>query len=66
VTSDSIAAWVAGRLCARLLILVKAPGVGSAAQAVDGYFASARPAGLSISIISADRIDDLKRALNRE
>lgn len=42
VTSDSIAAWVAGRLGARRLVLVK-PVVGEMAALVDRYFDRALP-----------------------
>jgi 5-(aminomethyl)-3-furanmethanol phosphate kinase len=62
VTSDSIAAWVAGCLGARQLVLVKPPGVQSA-DAVDPYFARALPSGIEVSIVAADRIDALRAVL---
>jgi aspartokinase-like uncharacterized kinase len=58
VTSDSIAAWVAGALGARRLVLVKPPGA-SGDGAVDPYFARVLPAHISAEVISADRIGDL-------
>jgi probable H4MPT-linked C1 transfer pathway protein len=58
VTSDSIAAWVAGALGARRLVLVKPPGA-SGDDAVDAYFARVLPAHIAAEIISADQIGDL-------
>jgi len=55
VTSDSIAAWIAGQLGARRLILVKPPGVDSS-DSVDPYFARARPPGVEPIVVAADRI----------
>jgi probable H4MPT-linked C1 transfer pathway protein len=49
VTSDSIAAWVAGALGARRLLLIK-PAGASGSSAVDRYFARALPPGLEWSI----------------
>ncbi|HLG59906.1 MAG TPA: hydantoinase/oxoprolinase family protein [Vicinamibacterales bacterium] len=61
VTSDSIAAWVAGKLGARQLVLVKPPhAVG---ELVDAYFTHAVPAGMTPLVIAADRIDSLPSAL---
>jgi len=69
VTSDSIAAWVAGAIGAQRLVLVKPPGatVGSGLESVDlvdGYFARAR-ANLSVELIAADAIDTLPHAMRR-
>lgn len=51
VTSDSIAAWVAGRLAAdRLLLLKSGPGRCD----VDPYFRTALPEGLPWDIITPD------------
>jgi aspartokinase-like uncharacterized kinase len=62
VTSDSIAAWVAGMVGARRLVLVKPPGVS--ANAVDPYFHRAIPAGFpSHLIVPADQTDALRRSL---
>jgi len=65
VTSDSIAAWVAGRVGAQRLILVKPRGVDPSTAAVDPYFARALPAGVSSLIVAVDRIDALRAALNQ-
>jgi probable H4MPT-linked C1 transfer pathway protein len=58
VTSDSIAAWVAGALGAARLVLVKPPGA-SGDGVVDSYFARALPAHVAAEVISADRIEEL-------
>src|SRR3954469_2758433 len=63
VTSDSIAAFVAGALDARRLILIKSDV--DAADPVDPYFFSAMPMGLPYSILSADRIEELGQELSR-
>ena len=65
VTSDSIAAWVAGRLGARRLILVKPPGVERPDESVDPYFARALPADVEATIVAADRIEAIRSALSR-
>ena len=62
VTSDSIAAWVAGALGASRLVLVKP--VGAAVHGlVDPYFSHALPADLTPTIVAADRLDALSAAL---
>ena len=62
VTSDSIAAWVAGEVGARRLVLVKPPGAGD--QAVDPYFHRALPPEMaSPHVVAADQIDALRRSL---
>jgi len=53
VTSDSIAAWVAGELGAARLLLVKPPGA-SGADLVDGYFERALPASVAHDCLAAD------------
>jgi 5-(aminomethyl)-3-furanmethanol phosphate kinase len=64
VTSDSIAAWVAGELGARRLVLIKPPGaVPGAADLVDAHFARSIPSGLEVVIHAADQKDDVGRAL---
>jgi aspartokinase-like uncharacterized kinase len=55
VTSDSIAAWVAGELSAQLLVLVKPPGA-TGDRLVDGYFQRALPPGADVRIVSADTL----------
>ena len=52
VTSDSIAAWVAGELGARRLVLVKAPG--ATGDLVDKYFEQARRPGVESCVVTAD------------
>ena len=62
VTSDSIAAWVAGAVGATRLVLVKPPGVVT--QAVDAYFHRGIPADLGRpEIVPADQIATLRRCL---
>jgi hypothetical protein len=79
VTSDSIAAWVAGRVGARRLVLVKPPGLrlsgraeptgfGAASpsaesEAVDACFRRALPAGVRTMIVPADQIEALRSVL---
>lgn len=62
VTSDSIAAWIAGQLGASRLVLVKPPGA-SGPDIVDPYFSDVLPAHISASIITADRIAELGKAI---
>ena len=64
VTSDSIAAWVAGRVGARRLVLVKPPGLRSSVDAIDRHFARALPPGIEHLIVPADQIDALQAALH--
>jgi aspartokinase-like uncharacterized kinase len=62
VTSDSIAAWVAGVVGAARLVLVKPPG--AVADGVDAYFRRALPVEISPAVIvPADRTDRLRRCL---
>jgi 5-(aminomethyl)-3-furanmethanol phosphate kinase len=63
VTSDSIAAFVAGALDARRLILIKPDSAAS--EPVDRYFSTTLPAGMSYSIIGCDRIEELSQELTR-
>lgn len=60
VTSDSIAAWIAGAVGAARLVLVKR---ALSADAVDPYFSRALPAGVTASIVAADQIEVLEAAL---
>lgn len=60
VTSDSIAAWVAGALGARRVVLVKAPG--ATGSLVDVYFDRARPTSVESHVVTADCLDDLRAA----
>src|SRR5437867_1295704 len=61
VTSDSIAAWVAGRVGARRLVLVKP--AGAEGHVVDAYFTRALPGGVEAAVVAADRIDALRATL---
>jgi aspartokinase-like uncharacterized kinase len=61
VTSDSIAAWIAGALGARRLVLIKPPGAAGG-NTVDAYFAHALPAGMAARIVAADDVEELARA----
>jgi aspartokinase-like uncharacterized kinase len=62
VTSDSIAAWVAGASGAQRLVLVKPPGTSGSEQ-VDAYFLRALPAHITPVIAPADQVDALHSAL---
>jgi aspartokinase-like uncharacterized kinase len=62
VSGDSIAAWVAGAVGARRLVLVKPPGA-SGSDLVDGYFARALPIQVTSVIVPADDRDALHSAL---
>ena len=57
VTSDSIAAWVAGRIGADRLILLKPRG--ATGDLTDPYFERARPAGLAVTALALERIAEL-------
>jgi aspartokinase-like uncharacterized kinase len=54
VTSDSIAAWVAGQVDARDLVLVKPRG--AAGHLVDAYFKRALPPHVTPTIVPAERV----------
>jgi aspartokinase-like uncharacterized kinase len=63
VTSDSIAAWFAGVLGARRLVLIK-PAVRQRVQRlVDPHFVRALPAGVEHLILSGDNPRQLERTL---
>ena len=62
VTSDSVAAFVAGALDAARLILIK-PGT-SLNEPVDPYFTSALPYGMPSCAIGCDRMEALAPALS--
>jgi aspartokinase-like uncharacterized kinase len=63
VTSDSIAAWIAGRVGARRLVLVKPAGAAVCEESVDRFFPRALPTGIDASIVAANQIDALSAAL---
>ena len=62
VTSDSIAAWVAGALGVTRLVLVKPPGA-SGERVVDAFFDRALPCGVTAEPVGADRTLALRAAL---
>ena len=55
VTGDSIAAWVAGQVHARTLLLVK-PSGATGGNAVDRYFSQALPPHIVSIVVPADRV----------
>jgi aspartokinase-like uncharacterized kinase len=55
VTSDSIAAWVAGELAAQGLVLLK-PVAGDALALTDAYFERALPAGVHVVAIGVGEL----------
>jgi aspartokinase-like uncharacterized kinase len=65
VTSDSIAAWVAGEVGASRLVLVKPPGADTHAgmALVDGHFSRTLPSVVTSVIVAADRRDALRTQL---
>jgi hypothetical protein len=54
VTSDSIAAWVAGQIGARRLVLVKPVGA-TAGSLLDPHFPQALPADVIPVVVTADQ-----------
>lgn len=62
VTSDSIAAWLAGTIGARRLVLVKPPGAAGD-RLVDPWFARALPPAVGVRVLTADALDRLRADL---
>jgi aspartokinase-like uncharacterized kinase len=62
VTSDSVAAWIAGQVGASRLVLVKPPGA-SGSGIVDPCFSGVLPAAIRAAIVTADRIDELAKSI---
>lgn len=62
VTSDSVAAWIATEIAASRLVLVKPPGAAGP-DVVDAHFARVRSSSTPCVVIAADRLDDLRAAL---
>jgi aspartokinase-like uncharacterized kinase len=58
VTSDSIAAWIAGTLGAAQLVLIK-PVSGGLMDLVDAQFASVLPKGVSCHVIGVNELGSL-------
>lgn len=65
VTSDSIAAWFAGALGARRVVLIK-PAERSERNLVDAYFVRTLPAGVEHLIVTADDVGQLDVALRED
>jgi (4-(4-[2-(gamma-L-glutamylamino)ethyl]phenoxymethyl)furan-2-yl)methanamine synthase len=63
VTSDSIAAWVAGQLGARRLVLIK-PSGAAGSDLLDPYFHRALFPGTAVATLSADRAGELEHLLS--
>jgi aspartokinase-like uncharacterized kinase len=66
VTSDSIAAWIAGATGAKRVVLVKPPGARDGkpdAELVDAHFWRAIPAGVTPVVVAADQTEALRRAV---
>jgi 5-(aminomethyl)-3-furanmethanol phosphate kinase len=62
VTSDSIAAFVAGAVDAARLVLIKP--VTEPQDPVDPYFATALPNGMPYSVVGCDRLEELTQRLS--
>lgn len=62
VTSDSVAAFVAGAVGAARLVLIKP--VAAPTVPVDPYFAIALPRGMPCHIVGCDRLEELPRRLS--
>jgi aspartokinase-like uncharacterized kinase len=62
VTSDSVAAWIAGRLGARRLVLINPPGATGGGM-LDPYFARTLPTHVAAVSIPADQREALESAL---
>ena len=60
VTSDSIAAWIAGQVGARSLVVIKPPHADSGTL-VDPYFERTRPNSVDAVIVPGDKIATLLR-----
>src|SRR5260370_16339657 len=65
VTSDSIAAWVAGALAARRVVLIK-PARWDSGKVVDAYFLRALPRGVEHLIVTLDDLGQLDLALRED
>ncbi len=63
VTSDAIAAWLAGELRARRVVLIKPPHALDSKTLVDSYFLRTLPHGVEHLIVTADDLGQLDVAL---
>src|SRR5204862_2202067 len=66
VTSDSIAAWLAGQLRARRVVLIKPAHALDAKTIVDSYFLRTLPHGVEHLIVTADDLGQLDVALRED
>jgi aspartokinase-like uncharacterized kinase len=65
VTSDTIAAWFAGALVARRIVLIK-PAAGDAPKLVDAFFLRTLPPGVEHLIVTPDDLGQLDVALDED
>ena len=65
VTSDSIAAWLAGQLHARRVVLIK-PAPADPQKLVDSYFLRTLPHGVEHLIVTMDDLGQLDVALRED
>ena len=65
VTSDSIAAWLAGQVRARRVVLIK-PAHAEPAQLVDSSFLRTLPRGVEHLVVTADALGQLDVALRED
>jgi len=61
-TSDSVAAWAAGVLGAKRVVLIK-PAKGDVSKMVDGLFLRTLPAGVDCVVLTAHELEKLGDAL---
>ena len=62
ITSDSIAAWIAGQLSAERLVLIKPPAA-SGQTLVDMHFTRVLPAHVTAKVVPVDQMEMLRSAL---
>ncbi|HYU90754.1 MAG TPA: hypothetical protein VE966_09940 [Gemmatimonadales bacterium] len=65
VTSDSIAAWLAGQVGARRVVLIK-PAHADPAKLVDSFFLRTLPRGVEHLVVTADDLGQLDVALRED
>ena len=66
VTSDTIAAWLAGQLHARRVVLIKPAHALDSKTLVDSYFLRTIPQGVEHLIVTADDLGQLDVALRED
>lgn len=62
-TSDSVAAWVAGAVGAKRIVLIK-PVQGEVSRMVDGLFLQTLPPGVDCVVLTAHELEKLGEALD--